>query len=192
MIRNDKAELRKAYTDARKAMPAETKSELERKITQRFLKTLGYQYASGLLIYMSTAGEIDTAAIIRQAIADGKNVALPRCTEQRGVMRFHRVGSIAADDMILNRFGLLEPNPETCPIADAAEYGLCVVPALAFDAEGYRLGYGGGYYDRFLAEYGGIAVGLAFSGNVVKALPRGRYDKNVDLIVTEKGIRRTK
>ena len=79
------------------------------------------------------------------------------------------------------------------PISSAPEYkssnaDICIVPALAYDIEGYRMGYGGGFYDRFLSSFRGTCIGICYADNIEKKLPRGRFDVRVDILITDEGL----
>ena len=105
------------------------------------------------------------------------------------MMYFHNVSQLS--DMKPGKFGLTEPVPSASLYVPMVR-DICIVPALSYDREGYRLGYGGGYYDRFLSSFPGIKIGICYSENIEKRLPRGRYDVCVDMLLTEKGIYRLK
>ena len=83
---------------------------------------------------------------------------------------------------------MLEPIPEKCRKLNDFTSSVCIVPALVYDKQGFRLGYGKGYYDRFLSGFHGVTAGLIYSDFVVKSLPRGRFDKASDIAITEKGV----
>ena len=142
-----------------------------------------------LLIYVSTPIEVDTFRIIRQAWEDGKRVAVPRCVPDTRNMEFYYIDS--TDELSPGMFGVLEPevNPERLYAERGG--GLCIVPAFSYDWRGYRLGYGKGYYDRFLSRFEGNMVGICYSECVQRSLPHGRFDRPVELLVTESYLRRT-
>lgn len=144
-----------------------------------------YQEARKLFLYLSKGSEPDTWKILDRALAEGKEVYAPRCLDKNGSMAFYRV--TCRETLAPGSFGLLEPDPLKCPPAGSAEGALCLVPGLAFDEMGYRLGYGKGYYDRFLAGYPGKTAGLCYGEMMLPALPRGPYDKRVDFVITEAG-----
>ena len=188
-IRPIKTELRQKYRSLRQSMPPEIKEERDRAIAAQVRRLWQYQSNRILLIYVSTAIEVDTIRIINQALEDGKKVAVPRCVPDTRNMEFYYIDSI--DDLAPGMFGVLEPavNPEK--LYDERDCGLCIVPAFSYDWNGYRLGYGKGYYDRFLSRFEGNIVGICYSDCVQKSLPHGRYDRPVELLVTEKYLRRT-
>jgi 5-formyltetrahydrofolate cyclo-ligase len=149
------------------------------------LNSRQYRNADIILAYWSVDSEVDTHGIITQALSDGKQVALPKCTDKDGNMRFYYISSLS--DLAEGMYGIKDP-PENCPAEDFTKVSLCLVPALAFDEEGYRLGYGKGYYDRFLGKFKGVAMGLCFSDCLCGNLPRDSYDKKADYIVTNEKI----
>ena len=87
-----------------------------------------------------------------------------------------------------SRFGILEPDPQTCSPADLSRIALVIVPGVVFDRRGGRIGFGAGYYDRFLSRFSGSKIGLIYSKFVSVRVPRGRFDTAVDALVTEKGV----
>ena len=95
------------------------------------------------------------------------------------------------DDLSPGKYGILEPVPERCEKAVDFLRGLCLVPGLSFDLQGYRLGFGKGYYDRFLSDFGGTTVGICYSKCTMGELPRGTFDRAVDIVLTEKFSNRT-
>ena len=104
-------------------------------------------------------------------------------------MDFYYIQSI--EDLAPGMFGVLEPEANPEHLYDERDGGLCIVPAFSYDWQGYRLGYGKGYYDRFLSRFEGNIVGICYSDCVQRTLPHGRYDRPVELLVTEKFLRRT-
>ena len=188
-IRPIKMELRHKYRSLRQAMPPEIKAQKDEAIATQVRRLWQYQRNSVLLIYVSTSIEVDTFRIIRQAIEDGKRVAVPRCVPDTRNMEFYYIRS--TDELKPGTFGVLEPeaNPEN--LYKESEGGLCIVPAFSYDWRGFRLGYGKGYYDRFLSRFEGNMVGICYSECVQRSLPHGRFDRPVELLVTESYLRRT-
>ncbi len=168
-------------------MSPELKKELDGRITRRVTSLHQYQSAKTLMIYASTAIEVDTFEIINRAFEDGKRVALPRCIEGTRNMEFHYIESI--DDLERGTFNVLEPKESLPRVTDYSDV-LMVVPALSLDSFGYRLGYGGGYYDRYLARYDFVTVGICYAEDYIYRMLHGRYDCPLGLIVTDRFIRR--
>ena len=188
-IRPIKTELRQKYRSLRQSMPPEIKAKHDEAIAAQVRRLWQYQSNPILLVYVSTSIEVDTIRIINQALADGKKVAVPRCVPDTRNMEFYYIRSV--EDLAPGMFGVLEP--AACPdnLYQEKDGGLCLVPAFSYDWQGYRLGYGKGYYDRFLSRFEGNIVGICYSDCVQKSLPHGRYDRPVELLVTEKYLRRT-
>lgn len=172
----------------RRAIPAGERAAIDAAIRDRVCATPSFQEAGVVLTYLSFGAEIDTRGIIERAWQLGKAVALPRCVGPRR-MRWFRVESF--DNLETSSFGVDEPR-----IDEAAEQQLAtgenmvaLVPGLAFDARGYRLGYGGGFYDTLLADFVGTSVGLCRKAQFVESLEAlgviGEFDLPVKRVITE-------
>lgn len=188
-IRPLKAQLREQYKTYRRNMPPEIKDACDRQIAGRVADLWQYRQNSLLLTYVSTSIEVDTHQIIRQALADGKQVAVPRCVPGTRNMEFYLIDSL--EELVPGTFGVLEPEPDPEKLLTDFSRGLCLIPALCYDWKGFRLGYGKGYYDRFLARFGGHMIGICYSDCVRRKLPHGRFDRPAELLVTERYLRRT-
>jgi len=186
-IRERKRLERRRLLALRNSLSQRNKAALDAAMADNLLSLEAYGKAGGLLLYASFGGEPSTFAIIRRALADGKRVALPRCRDDSGSMDFFEITSV--DGLLPGKYGIPEP-PAGAVLADTSRFALCVVPSLAVDEEGYRIGYGRGYYDRFLAGYGGVKAGLCYSFMVHKSLPRESFDVRLDFIVTDRGVKR--
>lgn len=189
-IELQKQELRRALIQARKGMNKSDKSQLDKIFTQEFLSLVEYKNCTTLFTYVSTEFEIDTFSIINAALKDGKLVAVPKCRDKSGNMDFYYIDSL--DCLKVGAFSILEPDEELCRKVSVFFRGLCLVPGLCFDLEGFRLGYGKGYYDRFLAKFSGISVGLCYSAFIQQHVPVDVYDKRVDILITDANINYTK
>ena len=153
-----KKTLRKETIAAMKGLPESMKTQADEQLTQRLLELSAFQGAKTLATYLSFDHEFSTADLIQAALQLGKRVCVPR-TYPQGRMEF-----VEYDPNILEktRFGLLEPN-EKGKLVDKSEIDLIHVPGLVFQSKGYRIGYGGGYYDRYLADYTGRTVSTIYS-----------------------------
>lgn len=188
-IREVKSDLRNGFKNKRSTMPEKVKLNMDSEIQSRFLTLRQYASCDTVFTYVSKDIEVDTFALIRAAWVNGKKVAVPKCIKDTRDMAFYYIKSM--DDLESGAFGVMEPIEERCELVTDFSKGLCIVPGLSFDAEGYRLGYGKGYYDRFLAKFAGETVGLCYSNCIKWKLPHGYYDRPVDMIVTDRYIRRT-
>lgn len=184
--REKKNELRAKYKKLRESCPPELKKQLDQKLTENFLSLEEYKNCRTLFVFISMPVECDTSGIIRQAFADGKRVAAPKCISKSGDMRFYYIEEEGS--MVRGMFGIPEPDETKCRQVTDFDEGLCVVPGLCFDLGHYRIGFGKGYYDRFLRRFNGVTAGICFSKYIVKELPRGAHDMSTDILVTEKFI----
>lgn len=190
-IRARKNEIRAQYKTQRAALSAEERAARDARICELFLSSITYRYAKVLLMYAPLDGEIDLMPIALRALADGKTVAFPRCKTADCTMEYHIVRDPEA--LVSGAYGIREPQ-EDAPVWHAADmepdaHPVCIVPGLVFDRAGYRIGYGRGYYDRYLDTFPGVRVGTVYTDCILPEIPRGRFDLAVDVLVTEKGVR---
>lgn len=187
-VKDEKVMLREQYRKMREKMTAQYKHSLDVEIASRFLCTREYMNSKTVLTYVSRDSEVDTIGIIYAAFANKKQVAVPKC-EGSGIMKFYLINSM--DDLKEGYASILEPDTSKCHLLEDFSQSVCIVPALSFDPDGYRLGFGGGYYDRFLSNYKGISAGLCYGSFVKWELPRESFDVAVDLLVTDRYARHT-
>lgn len=186
MIAEKKQLLRKALLEKRKALHNEKKIKSDSLIAERFLSSNFYKQCKTLLIYCSTPIEVDTFKVIESALRDGKNVAAPVCTDFGGRMDFYLFDDVS--QLVTAHFDILAPLPcEENLVVDFTD-ALCVVPALSFDGSGNRLGYGKGYYDRFLTRTDVLSVGFCYEDFLCEKLPTDSFDKTVDYLVCENSV----
>lgn len=172
----------------RRELPPPEKQALDQQMAQQFLSSALYSTCEQLFCFVSLPQEPDTTAILGQALADGKCVAVPRCLPDK-TMQFHRLcpDKDMTAQLKAGTYGVLEP-PEDLPVVtpDETAHPLCLVPGLAFDRMGGRLGYGAGYYDRFLGRYPFLLkIGYAASIFVTDEVPMEPTDQRLDGIATE-------
>lgn len=187
-IKELKTRLRTRYRSLRENMDAGEKSRQDASIAARIWGMKEYRTAEVFFTYVSKPIEVDTVQMILRAIEDGKAVVVPRCVPGTFDMEFYRIRSM--EELEKGSFGVLEPVPGRSEKWTDFSGGFCIVPGLCFDSHGYRLGYGKGYYDRFLSNFGGYKAGVCYSSCIQWNLPHGYYDRPVDVLVTEKYIRR--
>ncbi|MCL2816581.1 MAG: 5-formyltetrahydrofolate cyclo-ligase [Oscillospiraceae bacterium] len=190
-----KNELRVELLEKRKNIPSEKREEWDKKISGVFLGSISYRFCDIVLVYVSAKEEISTRAIIEHSLANKKIVACPVSNIAENTLSFKTIKS--TEELYQGSYNILEP-PETNRDfrdlqAEAAgkkgqSLAVCVIPCLAYDPEGYRMGYGKGYYDRFLPTFEGTKIGLCYSGFKADKLPKGKYDVKLDVVITEKGV----
>ena len=183
-IKQWKTHIRDKLKIMRENMDPESKSRMDSKVAMMLTSLWEYKQCETVWIYISKEIEVSTIAVIEDAWANKKRVAAPRCNKGTRTMKFYYINSF--DDLQKASFGLYEPNLQICKPAKFVDGDICIVPGFAFDRQGYRLGYGYGYYDRFLSTFEGVKIGICYSDFIKFKLPTGRYDKQVDIIVTDK------
>ena len=183
----EKQRLREERLAAREALSEQERSVLDDRITQKLLATSEYAEATTVLTYVSVSSEVSTRMFIERALRDGKTVAVPRCLPGH-CLEFVAITSV--EQLVAAPFNLLEPAKELPALTeDQKNNSICIVPALLVDTKGYRLGYGAGFYDRFLSTYPGKKICLAYQHNLSKTmLPHTEFDVPVDMVITESGV----
>ena len=176
-----KSELRKQVLQEMKALPREQKQFIDQALTERLLQHPFYQEAKVIATYLSFPHEFQTQELIEQALRDGKKVLIPK-TYPKGRMDF-----VIYDPqkLVKTSFGLLEPQRDL-GVVDASQIDLVHVPGLAFTMEGYRIGYGGGYYDRYLEQFSGHTLSTVYHYQVQDFIPEN-HDIPVQEVLIDEG-----
>lgn len=184
MINTKKAALRKHFRAVRAAISHEEHKQKSLGVCRVLREELPeFSTAGTILFYYPLPHEIDILPLFDRARELGIRCAFPRCRAESGEMDFFYVDDLS--ELENGRFGIREPQLSAQRVEDFSDT-LMLVPAMAFDRQGFRLGYGGGYYDRFLAAHPIRTVGIAYEMLLVKELPRDKYDRAVDIVATEK------
>lgn len=161
------------------------RSAADRAMLEHLLKMPEFVNSNVLFCYVSISGEPDTRTLLEYAFSQGKRVAVPLCDSRTHTMNFRFIESI--QELIPGCYDILEP-PASAKRAEPVT-GLAIIPALCYDRLCGRLGRGGGYYDRFLADFKGVSVGLCYAELLSKKpIPRESFDLSVNAVVTEKEI----
>jgi 5-formyltetrahydrofolate cyclo-ligase len=183
-----KARLRGEMIARRDALPESERARIAVALAQSIAAMPQYAAARSVLATMSIGSEWSTRALLDRARADGKTVVLPRLTPPPRRLALHAVADLDRH-LVPGVWKIPEPDPGRCPAFDLADVDLAIVPALAADREGFRLGYGAGYFDRLLSGRGArpFCVTALPAGFVVDALPHEAHDVAVDLVVDEGG-----
>ena len=186
---NAKETLRTEMLKKRKALPFDRRFRSEVLITDRILGHQWYYSATDILVYKSCGSEVSTEEIIKDALQHGKRVYLPKVlSPENGTMEFYRI--TGETPLTKGYGGILEPPAENPYIytEETAKSTLMIMPGLAYDRKRSRIGYGKGFYDRYLSAFSGSSVGVVYSDFVIPRVPRGRFDAKVDVILTEKSV----
>ena len=182
MLTDERAALRRDMLKKRDTADENTRMAQSRDI-ERLLYSSGiFQRANSIFVYYSIGSEVTTHGIIDYALQCGKSVYLPKC-KKGGEMRAISISS--KSELKPGKYGIPDPQcgQELTHVPD-----LCITPGLAFDARGGRIGYGGGYYDRFIALWHPITVALAYSWQVLESVPMGTHDAPMNYIITPAGL----
>lgn len=190
--RECKRALRNHFRQVRSDLGERARAEADASIEAHVCALPEFAQAEVLLTYLDVGSEVRTRGIIERAWDAGKVVALPRCVPGTRDMRWYRVTSF--EGLERSKLGIEEPVPsdENEQQLGTGERMLALVPGLTFDAEGYRLGYGGGFYDVFLAQFDGVSVGLCrevqMSRNLRDEGVIDAHDLPVQLVVTNSSL----
>ncbi len=179
-----KSELRKHFRQKRKNIS--DKSHKDCLICQTILSSDLFIDASQILCYYPLDDEINTLPVIDAALKCGKKTALPYCMDDNGNMEFYYITS--RNDLKTGSFGIMEPDLSVGKKVCDFSSSLCIVPAFSFDRNGFRLGYGKGYYDRFLKKFTFNSIGLCYNNFLSDSLPVDHFDVAVKYIATEDKI----
>lgn len=188
-----KTEMRRRFRELREAIDPAKRQSIDAAIAAQVEALPEFASVQGVFTYLSVGAEVDTRAIIRAAWQAGKLVAVPRCVPGTNLMRWHRLDSF--EGLESGSFGIEEPPDDEATLVDPASWpvgrAIAIVPGYSFDERGYRLGYGGGFYDVFLPAFKGVAVGLCRACQFSEEpLPCDAHDIPVGIVVTENGVKR--
>ena len=179
-----KQALRRTLLARLSALSPEARRASDGALFSAFLALPQAKEADALFLFWGVPGrEPETERLVRALTARGKRVGLPRMLPGRGMeVRLFQ----PEVPLVRAPFGLWEP-PEDAPLLDKSSIQLALVPAVCYDRAGYRLGFGGGYYDRWLADFSGFTAGLCRGRVLQDRVPREPHDRRVDLVLTEEG-----
>ena len=184
-----KVELRKEMIAARNGLSPQQHNLLSNTIADTFLESSIYAKATYIYAYAFINNEVDTTLIINKALSDGKTVALPCSYMSNGVpkMDFYEISSIS--DLAPGYKGILEPDRRKAGVKKPLiEPDVVLVPGVCFDYALNRIGYGKGFYDRYLTKHeSALRVGLSFNFQVIEQIPADVNDVKMDIIITENG-----
>lgn len=183
-MKEEKVRLRKKIVGQMNSLPKEQHKTLSEQIVFSLYEQKEWKDAQTIGITLSMENEVNTYAIIEQAWREGKKVAVPKCNRETRTMTFRQITNF--DQLETVYMNLREPIPALTVEVEANEMEILFVPGVAYTRRGERIGYGGGYYDRYLAEYEGKTLSLAFDFQMVNYIPTESFDQNVQKIITEK------
>lgn len=186
----EKRSLREQVLSLRSALTAEERAFKSQRIQSIVIQTREFQEARTIMLFMNFRDEVETTELAQGVLDLGKRLVLPRCAP-KGVL----IPALIRDlekDIESGMWGIREPKREGLTEVDPLEIDCIIVPGAAFDAQGNRLGYGGGFYDRFFerVKEDTPRIALAFHCQIVDRIPVEVYDKKVNMLITEQGVMR--
>jgi 5-formyltetrahydrofolate cyclo-ligase len=189
MRESDRNRLRKQILGARDQQSSTERHQKSRAVMHNFLSLQEMRQWSTLFIYVNFRSEVETLALITYCLEQGKRVAVPLVEASTHTMLPLHIKD-PGSDLVPGYFGIPEPDPRKCSQVEAEELDVAIIPGSVFDIKGGRLGYGGGYYDRFLLNDAPQAkrIGFAFELQVVEQVPTLAHDQPLDILVTEERI----
>ncbi len=190
---SSKKELRQRALSVRRSIPPAELSALSTAIEQRLCSLEDYSRAKTIATYVAKPDEVQTLGIIKNALTQGKRVIIPKTDQVGGRLIFSELRDFERE-LAPGGMGILEPRPEFLRPTDLAEADIIIVPVVAWDERGYRLGYGKGYFDRELGalKRDVLTVGLALEVQRVEEIPAERYDVPLHTIITEERVIRAR
>lgn len=178
-----KQELRRILLRKRKKL---RDPEIDQRVTSRLINSNEWKHAKTMMLTVNFGSEINTMPLISAAINEGKTLLLPVCVPKDHSMILRKISDFS-EDMVIGQFGILEPK-ETCPLfSDIDQIDLVLVPGISFTTSGYRLGFGGGFYDRFIPKLSDhcLTVAIVREGLISEVLPIEAHDQPIKMIFTE-------
>ncbi|CAK7028837.1 MAG: 5-formyltetrahydrofolate cyclo-ligase [Desulfovibrio sp.] len=188
-----KETIRKAMRARRKDMLVETVHALSFAAQSNILEDKAWKNAQSVGLYVAVRHEVETGILMENAWSAGKDVYFPY-TPPTGAGVMHLLPCASGEKLVTNHFGIPEPTPATCPLPEEGEEwvpDVIVVPGIAFDVKGRRVGSGGGYYDRLFAKRSmarTLRIGLAYGFQVLDEVPVEKWDAPMHAIATEEGL----
>ncbi|GHH96996.1 5-formyltetrahydrofolate cyclo-ligase [Neobacillus kokaensis] len=186
---NDKNAIRLQVKESLSQLSTPLYEDYSYKIASRLYEDDDWKQAEVIGITISKAPEVDTYQIIRKSWESGKTIVVPKCYPKEKKLEFRTLTEFSQLESVF--YGLLEPIPALTTIVPAEQIDLLIVPGLAYTKSGYRIGFGGGYYDRFLSNYSGNTLSLAFNEQMILDFPIEEYDLPVAKIITPKEVIKT-
>ncbi|MFC3882916.1 5-formyltetrahydrofolate cyclo-ligase [Bacillus songklensis] len=183
---NIKASIRNEVKESLQQLTSETHKTWSDEIANTLFETNWWQESTVIALTISRGKEVSTTSIIQKAWESGKTVVVPKCDPKDYSMKFYKITSFSQLETVY--FGLKEPIVSKTVYYDARDIDLIVVPGVVFAKDGYRIGYGGGYYDRYLVHFHGKKIALAFSIQLQQEVPFEQHDIPVEAIVTNEGV----
>ncbi|HUB87968.1 MAG TPA: 5-formyltetrahydrofolate cyclo-ligase [Verrucomicrobiae bacterium] len=174
--------MRKTILATLKSFSPEKRTSESKKLCAWLKEQIFFQQAKAILFFAPLPTEVDLWPLVEETVHDGKIAALPCFDAASRIYKSRRLKNLPVE-IVSGRFGIREPAP-ACVEVPLADFDLVLVPSVAFDSRGNRLGRGGGIFDRLLAEFRGVKCGIAFEEQFVEKIPAETHDVRMDFILT--------
>lgn len=186
-VNEKKREITSKIVSKIEAFSEETLGGKQQAVEDRLFEFANFLEAGITLFYITRSAEVSTINIIKRALADGKKVALPLVDREENKTTIFKIDN-PDKDLVKNSDGILEPNPKRCKALLLDQVDIAIVPGIAFDEKGGRIGIVDNFYDKFIAKLPVTTrkVALAFEEQVVSAVPADSRNKHIDIIITDK------
>lgn len=184
----NKNEQRLYLKTLRQAIPNELRQEKSLSISKQIILSSEYKSSKQIMVYLSFGSEVMTSHITQDIIKQGKRLIVPCCSTNDFTITAYEIENIS--ELTVGSYGILEPDPKliesgTLKAVNKSSIDIVIVPGLGFDRSGYRIGYGKGYYDRFLSDFTGTTIGLCYSECLLKGVHHDKFDVKVDRVITD-------
>lgn len=180
----EKRDFRIKVQEKLSSMTDQAYRERSLEIAQQLLQEPSIQKANIIAITLSNQPEVDTTFIIEELWKLNKYVTVPKCNPKDRSMQFYKINNFTETERAYKN--ILEPIPEITERIEKDRIDVMVVPGVVFDRHGYRIGFGGGYYDRYLVGFNGMRISLAFEEQLLNEIPRESHDLPVHILLTDK------
>lgn len=178
----DKKIIRKEIQEKLKKISDKDRKNFEEVLYKKLFANENFKKANCIALTIPFGTEINTYPIIERLLKDGKTVCSPICEKESRKMTFYKINSL--DELIEGCYGIKTPPEIEKNIVKKNNIDLILVPGVGFDDNNYRIGFGGGYYDRYLKDYKGYTISLAFKEQIVEKVPTNEFDLPVNLVIT--------
>lgn len=182
----DKQQIRNEIRKNLLSMDKQQYAQLSNALCEQLLQDPSIIKGKTIAVTISSFPEVNTWPLIEALWDLGKHVVVPKCNAKTKEMTFYTITSFSQTENVY--MDLLEPIPTVCEPVNKNQIDVCIVPGIVFDNRGYRIGYGGGYYDRFLNDYKGQTISLAFPCQLVEFVPNTHYDLPIKRLITNEAI----
>lgn len=179
----EKSQIRREIQYKISNIPAKTKKNKDKILFNTMINNPDIKNSSNIMCFVSFNNEVDTHVFIKYLINNKKNVYIPLIDSKNKIMNISKINSF--DELEEGYYGILEPKKEFIRIADSSVLDIIITPGVVFSKDNYRIGYGGGYYDKFFSNMNtkALKIGLCYKEQIVKKVPTEKYDVAVDYII---------